>query len=183
VELSERAQAMLQELHDREQIRELMYRYARGVDRGDVGLITSVFLPEATDKHGHFDGPAAEFARGVVERGDAVKIAGNHHITNMIIDIDGDRAHVETYFLAFHPHNDSHVRVEMGVMSGRYIDVLERRDGAWGILRRKVISDWTREDFGGPPWLRTTADYGGFLRGVRGHDDPSYEHFQVTDAG
>jgi len=183
VELSDAAQAMIAELHDREQIRELMYRYARGVDRGDIELLTSVFWAEGTDKHGHFDGPAAEFARGVVQRGDAVKIAGNHHITNMIIDIDGDRAHVETYFLAFHPHNDSQVRVEMGVMSGRYIDVLERRDGSWKILRRQVISDWTREDFGGPPWLRTTADYGGFLRGVRGDGDPSYQHFRVSDAG
>jgi hypothetical protein len=172
----------LQELLDREEIRALMYRYARGVDRGDLAMIRSVFLPEGTDKHGHFDGPAAEFAQGVVERGDAVKVVGNHHITNMTIELDGDRAYTETYFLAFHPHNDSGAKIEMGIMSGRYIDVLERRNGAWGILRRKVISDWTRRDVPGDPWLRTTWEHGGFLRGTRGEGDPSYPHLDRTDS-
>ncbi len=177
MDLSEEALAMIQELYDREKIRELMYRYARGVDRGDYELITSAFHPEGTDKHGHFDGLATEFAVGVVERADAAKVPGNHHITNMIIDLDGDRARAETYFIAYHPHLDSGVRVEMGILSGRYIDVLEKRDGQWGILRRQVISDWCRADFPGAPWLRTTAEYGGFLKGLRGKNDPSYEHF------
>ena len=170
---------MVQELYDREQIRQLMYRYARGVDRGDFELLKSAFLPEGTDKHGHFDGPAADFARGVVDRGDAAQLVGNHHITNMIIEIDGDRAFVETYFLALHPHLDNPGEVQMGVLSGRYIDLLERRDGSWGILRRQVISDFTRADVFGPPWLRTTPEYGGFLKGLRGQGDPSYAHFEA----
>lgn len=168
--------ALLTELRDREEIRALMYRYARGVDRGDYDVITSAFLPGATDKHGHFDGPADEFARGVVDRGDAAQIAGNHHITNIVIELDGDRARTETYFIAFHPHLDSGVKVEMGVLSGRYLDELERVDGRWGIARRRVVSDWCRADVPGPPWLRTTPQYGGFVAPGRRADDPSYAH-------
>ena len=116
MELSEESLAMLKDLHDREKIRELMYRYARGVDRGDYELITSAFHPEGTDKHGHFDGPATQFAAGVVERGAAAIVPGNHHITNMTIELEGDCAFVETYFLAFHPHVDSGVRVGNGYL-------------------------------------------------------------------
>jgi hypothetical protein len=43
-------------LRDHEEIRQLLYRYARGVDRADAGLIRSVYTAEGTDRHGPFDG-------------------------------------------------------------------------------------------------------------------------------
>lgn len=173
--------ADLQDLRDREAIRQLMYRYARGVDRSDLALLQSVYLRDGTDHHGHFDGLGTDFAEHLIEVDARVgPQVGNHHITNIIIDLDGDQARVETYFLAFHPHQDNEF-VELGVICGRYLDVLERRSGQWGIRRREVVSDWTRNHVSGNPWRRTTASEGGYLPGRRGASDPSYSLF-TTDA-
>jgi hypothetical protein len=167
----------LQRLKDHDEIRRLMYRYARGVDRSDLSLLRSVYHDGGTDHHGHFDGPGAEFASRLVERDTAVGTAvGDHHITNILIELDGDEAHVETYFLAFHPHRDNG-STELGVISGRYLDVLEKRAGRWGIRRREVISDWTRNHVSGSPWRHTTPAEGGYIAGQRGTSDASYRFF------
>ena len=47
---------MIAELWDREQIRQCLHRYARGVDRFDRELILSAFHPDALDEHGKFVG-------------------------------------------------------------------------------------------------------------------------------
>lgn len=166
----------VRELRDHEEIRQLLYRYARGVDRADLGLLQSVYAEGGTDQHGPFDGPGTEFAQVVVDGAKKVwDHVGNHHITNALIEVDGDRARAEVYFLAFHPHADDG-RPAMGIISGRYLDHLERIDGRWGIARRVVVSDWTRDDFYGPEWERTT-ERAGYLGGRRGEQDPSYEFF------
>lgn len=166
----------LQRLRDHEEIRQLLYRYARGVDRADADIIRSVYAEDGTDQHGPFDGPGEEFAQVVVDRAKPVwHVVGNHHITNIFIQLDGDQARAETYFLAFHPHND-HGHPELGIISGRYLDQLERTENGWRIRRRVVISDWTRNHLEGPEWERTT-ERGGYLGGRRGDADPSYEFF------
>ncbi|SNS13280.1 nuclear transport factor 2 family protein [Actinomadura mexicana] len=163
-------------LRDHEEIRRLLYRYARGVDRADLDLIRSVYAPGGTDRHGPFDGPGEEFAQVVVSGAEkAWDHVGNHNITNTVIELDGDRARAEVYFLAFHPHADNG-SPELGVISGRYLDHLERRDGRWGIVRRVVVSDWTRTDLPGAEWERTT-ERGGYIGGRRGSTDASYEFF------
>lgn len=163
-------------LRDHEEIRQLLYRYARGVDRADTGLIRSVYAADGTDKHGPFDGPGEEFADVVVNGAKRVwDHVGNHHITNILIELDGDRARAEVYFIAFHPHDDNG-HPELGIISGRYLDVLVRQDGRWGIARRVVVSDWTRNHFDGPEWERTT-ERSGYVGGRRGDSDMSYEFF------
>lgn len=141
-------------LRDHEEIRQLLYRYARGVDRADLGLIQSVYAEGGTDHPGPFDGPGTEFAHVVV---------------------DGDKARAEVYFLACHPHVDNG-HPELALMSGRYLDELERRDGGWGIARRTVVSDWTRNHVDGAEWEKTT-ERGGYVGGRRGGEDPSYGFF------
>ena len=166
-------------LRDHEEIRQLLYRYARGVDRADIDIIRSVYAPGGTDRHGPFDGPGEEFAEVVVNGAKKVwDHVGNHHITNAFIvldEADPDRARAEVYFIAYHPHADNGVP-ELGIISGRYLDILTRRSGQWGIERGIVVSDWTRNNFGGPEWEHTT-ERSGYLGGRRGHDDMSYEFF------
>lgn len=166
----------LRRLRDHEEIRQLLYRYARGVDRADLELIQSVYAPGGTDFHGPFDGPGDEFAHVVVDRAKLVwDHVGNHHITNILIDVDGDEARAEVYFIAYHPHND-HGEPQLGIISGRYLDHLVRVDGRWGIRRRVVVSDFTRNHFGGEEWERTT-ERAGYVGGRRGQEDRSYELF------
>ena len=163
-------------LRDHEEIRQLLYRYARGVDRADLGCLRSVYAEGGIDRHGPYEGTGAEFAQIVVDAAKNVwEHVGAHHITNHYIEVDGDRARAEVYFLAYHPHLDDG-RPELAVMSGRYLDELERRDGRWGIVRRTVITDWSRSHVDGPEWERATGR-GGYITGRRGRTDRSYELF------
>jgi hypothetical protein len=167
-------------LRDHEEIRQLLYRYARGVDRADTELIRSVYAEGGTDRHGPFDGPGHDFAEVVVDGAKRVwDCVGNHHITNIFIELDGDRARAEVYFIAYHPHADNG-HPELGIISGRYLDALVRQDGRWGIERRVVISDWTLNNFYGPEWAKTT-ERGGYVGGRRGHTDMSYEFFGAPE--
>lgn len=164
-------------LRDHEEIRQLLYRYARGSDRADVDIIRSVYARGGTDHHGPFDGPGEEFAQVIVDRARPVwDTPGVHHITNIYIVLDDDEARAETYFLACWPH-DHHGPVEMALYSGRFIDNLVREDGRWGIRRREVITDWSRNHLDGPPWQHVVPEDNKYLAGRRGHEDPSYAFF------
>jgi hypothetical protein len=135
------------------EIRHVLSVYARGVDRADLETLSSVYHPDATDDHGTFNGLGTDFARKLIEDEKAMTAVGQHHITNTVIQMDGaNDARVESYFLAFHPHDESGA-VKLGIAAGRYLDHFQRRDGAWKILARRVIMDWTRDDVEGPPWL------------------------------
>ncbi len=84
------------------EIRRVLLRYARGVDRLDLDLVRSCYHPDATDSHGSFDGTVDEFVtwvERVLRRYDATM----HFLGNPLIELTDDRtAAVETYGMAFH---------------------------------------------------------------------------------
>lgn len=134
----------------RADIQDLLWRYCRGIDRCDADLVRSVYHPGATDDHGIFVGDAEEFAAMVVPMLEQTYRCTQHQLSNMMIEIDGDRARAETYFTAYHREHDasegspdSGAEPRMVVFGGRYLDELERRDGRWGIVARVVAHDWS----------------------------------------
>jgi len=131
--------ASIQWLLDREQIRDAINRYARGLDRHDKLLIASAFWPDAQINYGtDFTGLRDEFVHWVVAD-DAVKfIAHTHNMVNQIIEFDGNTAHVETYLIGIDQfRNDKAVQV----IAFRYVDRYEKRNGEWRILVREVLID------------------------------------------
>ena len=133
-------------LRDCEEIRQAMYTYARGVDRGDSELLAPAFHNDAYDDHGNFKGDKAT-ALAHLKRSAEVKeiTASFHHIGNILIDLKGDEADVETYFMASQRREDggkSYTRMR----AGRYLDHFVRRDGIWRVLKRRVVDDWSRLD-------------------------------------
>lgn len=44
-------EANISELLDREAIRDCLYRYCRGIDRGDEAALRSTYWPDAHDNH------------------------------------------------------------------------------------------------------------------------------------
>jgi len=54
-------------------------------------------------------------------------------ISNVSIGLRGDEADVESYHLAFQRRVGQD---EIQLFAGRYLDLFQRRDGAWAILRR-----------------------------------------------
>jgi hypothetical protein len=108
-----------------------------------------------------------------------------HSITNPIIELDGDRAFVESQFDSTHRLAlDDEGAVDRRVQ-GRYLDVFARRDGRWRILHRRIVIDatWGRE-------LTTTALTGAAaqtrlpdpaLASRRAPDDPVYRGFGIAE--
>ena len=154
-------------------IHQVLMRYCRGVDRGDVALLRSVYHEGAVDRHGRFDGPGAEFAEYIVSAMDAVGGVGQHHITNVLVDLHGDEADVESYFLAAHPVPGPDGQPVLTLTGGRYLDRFARRGGRWAITERTVVFDWTRATIEGRPWAAAAA----FPGGARGDADPSAAFF------
>ena len=129
MDISEKMQGLL----DRHEVSECVHRHARGQDRHDIELMTSCYHPEAVDDHGRYvsSGQAyAEQANKVHQR----FICNQHHITTQTIEVAGDTAHAESYFIAILRDEFGSVRLA----SGRYIDRLERKDGDWRISVRVV---------------------------------------------
>lgn len=90
----------LQAVHDKIEIQELLARYARGVDSKDWELWKSVFTPDATVDYssaGAAVGSRDEVAAWL-EQGLSVVPMTQHFISNIEIDLDGDRAKVRAMF-------------------------------------------------------------------------------------
>ncbi|MGD0393773.1 MAG: nuclear transport factor 2 family protein [Acidimicrobiales bacterium] len=112
----------LQRLMDKQSITERLLDYARGVDRIDRELIRSVFHEDAHLDYGAmFIGSGEEFADfiGVVH---PAMEAHSHHLSNIYITVDVDRAGSETYVLARLRSRGPHGTLNDTATSGRYVD-------------------------------------------------------------
>lgn len=135
----------LQELLDREAIRDCLYRYCRGIDRADEAMLRSSYWPDAHDRHGAYVGSAEGFVQmaiGVFKTGPR----NIHQISNILIEFRGTTdARVESYFNALQrgPGKDGVVRQVL--LAGRYCDRFEKRGHEWRVADRTVVYDWVEE--------------------------------------
>jgi hypothetical protein len=134
----------LDAVESRQAITEVLYRYARGWDRRDVDAVRSCFWPESRHRHGVYDGSSADFVAFGLSRTAHIKGA-RHAVTNVIIELDGDRALSECYFAAIHHRpNGSGDGDEEYFVEGRFVDLFERRSGEWRIVRREGLNEFER---------------------------------------
>lgn len=139
---SNEVNAKLMAMLDREEIREIPHRFARGLDRCDRALIESCFHPDGTDDHGFFQGSAEEFCDWVMaqlENYDSTQ----HIISTQNVEINESAAVCESYFVSFHLMPNEAGPKEI-IVAGRYLDEMEKRDGHWKISHRRCIFDWNR---------------------------------------
>lgn len=135
----------LQVLLDRDDIRDCIARLARGEDRRDPDIIKACFWPDASCDFGIFAGAFDEYLAWVTPGSPAIPVT-QHVLGQSVIALNGDAASAETHVTAYH-------RINMGaeerdiVLGGRYLDTLQRRDGAWRIAQRTMLYDWS-QDFG-----------------------------------
>lgn len=166
--------ARLRALLDKHDCTELVYRLARAIDRCDEKLLRSLFHEDATDDHGLFHGTARDFVPWVM---DVLKTMRRtqHCICNVLIEVDGDRAYGESYFIAHHTIPDPKGDQFM-VAAGRYLDRFERRNGVWKIAHRQACYDWNSSVPSTDSWKR--EDAGDWTFGARGRGDKSYANFE-----
>lgn len=162
----------IDQLLDRQAIRDCLTTYSRGVDRLDVELIRSAFWPDAHDAHGITNGSVEEFLAAWLP-GQSGREACQHLLGNHLVRFDGaSSADTETYMsVAIKSRNNG----ALELMGGRYLDRFEKRDGEWRIVTRLALLDW-----------HCVADASGMSqrmegvhRGTRDQSDPSYLRFGV----
>ncbi len=172
----------LDHLRSRMQIAEVIERYCRAVDRGDAELLGTVFWPGATIVHPPYEGHAEEFCAAALEFVSLCEVA-MHTVSNIGIEIDGDRAFTEAYFTGYHrlpanlkahgsiaevliPHHDDSID-EDHFVGGRYIKWFERRNGEWRVFHHIGFREWER-------WAPAADRYPIPGMGQRTSADPSY---------
>ena len=156
----------IQTVVDRAEIMDLIQLYCRGVDRVDEATLRSIYHDDATEDRGEglFIGPAQEWVGWTIGLLPAFSYT-QHCVMNMLIEVNGDVAHGETYFVAYHRFDETNgedleaaLRIqgenpqdlewpEGGsefILAGRYLDRFERRNDVWKIAYRKMINDWCR---------------------------------------
>ena len=150
-------------------IREVLARYCRGIDRADAELVASAYWPEAEDRHGCFDGNAHEFARFIGPFLAEHYTLTQHLLGQSLIRVEGDIAKCETYFSSRQGKRGGDVP-SVELVSGRYVDRMERRNGEWRIGDRQLILDFV---FDAPQ----REAIPGSVYGAVGRTDTSYQLF------
>lgn len=163
--LDEQEVAALRALLDRQAIVDCIHRYARGVDRADTEMTASAYHPDATEDHGAYIGGVDGLLSFLTEAHRPFD-GYQRYITNTTVDLDGDEAHAESYYLCVLRRD---AKGQILANGGRYVDRLERRDGRWAISSRVVVMDWEGRIEGGAPRFDLN------VASRRDRDDVSYQ--------
>jgi len=183
--VAERSQD-IEELIARMAIQKAIGSYARGVDRNDPEIMRAAFHSDARLAMGTASQTQSvdQFIAGIQGGWERFRAWGMHYTMNQTIDLDGDTAHSETYYLAvmklkdgceppaFLPKEAAQDGSAMWWIGGRYNDRLEKRDGEWRIAVRLGSLEWLMkgDTSATPPMLDMIGDIA-----RRDRSDPSYE--------
>ncbi len=166
----------------KQKITEVLYRRARAGDRRDVALALSCYHEGATEEHEGFSGQAADFIRNVsmISPNSPAPVIGLWHlISNVLIELDGDTADVESYHIALVSRDEGDGETQ-SFIGGRYLDKFAHRGGRWAITHRDVVLDWSLVgEATATYWDLVGLDGAKLLRGVFGEADPLYSHLGV----
>ena len=132
----------VQVLCDRDVIHDVVMRYAKGVDSRDMEMVRSCFSPDCDATRW---GPGPGDREAMIEY---ISGVGHFHTTmhmmgNQFVEVDGDRAAVDSYAMLTHHRELGDGRVhKLDVNGSRYVEHLERRDGAWVVVQRGGEPSW-----------------------------------------
>lgn len=158
------------------EIKNVVLRYCRGIDRMDLAMVRSCYHADAQDHHGDVAGGVDEALRWVWDVL-ATYASSVHLVANMLVEIDAThptRARCESYGMALHFDGGEGGRRGQAI-GFRFIDDLEQRTlssgvAEWRFARRVATTEWIRrfadDEFSPIPDR--------FLKGRRDRDDPVY---------
>jgi hypothetical protein len=138
---------------DRALIENLQARYLFALDFHDPDLYVSTFTPDGILDYGTGEVRGREAIREVIAGmpgnspapvDDGLRpAAGRHHISNIVLKIDGDRATGRAYW--FHTGNDNPERRTTIGGFGHYEDEIVRVNGEWLFAKRTIYNEGVLE--------------------------------------
>lgn len=163
----------LAEIRGQIEIRDVIARYCRAMDRMDDDLADSVWHAGGTVNYepGIFSGSAHDFVRWVHAFHEGLDVT-SHRIANVIVRIHGEEAGSEAYAHVMLVHRAGDGTVDIRHTFGRYIDRWSFRDDRWAIDHREY-----RRDFGYSATGEAMP-----ASGARDRTDVSYEFLDGGEA-
>ena len=175
-------EAKLRLLVDKSEIREVITRYCRAVDRCDAELLRSCYWPDGRDNHGFFCGGVDAFIDYIMPVLTQA-LSTTHAVSNVLLEVDGDRACGESYVHVTHRLARADGTLVDNKSNCRYVDLFERRNGEWRILFRSAVLDTMYDE----P-VTVLADMSAFAgnaakvaMGRHGKEDPAYLRFAAQE--
>lgn len=167
--------ADLEQLLAKQAITEQINKYPRGLDRLDRDILLSLGHPDAKIRFGNSAFPSwAAYVDWLIKAHESM-LGNNHRITNILIEVHGDRAVSEcsgTATLLVQKEGNAELYEERW-MHSRYLDKWSRRNGKWALDDRQTVIDYRRV-------LDVSAELvkSRYQIGARtGRNDPSYKLF------
>jgi 3-phenylpropionate/cinnamic acid dioxygenase small subunit len=134
-------EARLQNLLDRDAIRDVLVRYATSLDDRAWDRLASCFTEDAVADYGTgiFKGPEAIV--GLCRRMLEPLEVSQHLLGSFEITVSGETAASRCYFHA--QHVKARARL---IIAGTYADSLRNQDGQWLLEKRRLIVSWQDGD-------------------------------------
>lgn len=159
----------VQEMLDHFEIRNVLALYCHACDRLDAEVLGSVYAPEGSyDDHGIVKGSGPNYAREISAMIDETTKSISHTLGQSIIQVDGDEARAETFFLAFMTAVGQDGGPRLSQLAGRFVDRLRRGADGWKIKHRVALHDLSITHRIDEDFLANNL----LTRGGRGPDDP-----------
>jgi 3-phenylpropionate/cinnamic acid dioxygenase small subunit len=122
---------------DRQDITDVLLRYATGIDRRDWPLFRTVFTDDCELDYGEVGSwKGVDAVTEFMQQAHAMAGHTMHRLTNQVITVDGDSAEARTYVDALIMLGDNISGVNA---AGFYDDDLVRTDDGWRVTRRRFI--------------------------------------------
>lgn len=123
------------EREDRQDIADLLVRYATGIDRRDWPLFRTVFTDDCELDYGEIGAwKGVDAVTDFMQQVHALAGHTMHRLSNQAIAVDGDKAAARTYIDGLIMAGDN----KSGVNAiGFYDDEIVRTDDGWRIARRR----------------------------------------------
>jgi 3-phenylpropionate/cinnamic acid dioxygenase small subunit len=126
------------EREDRQDVADVLARYATGIDRRDWPLFRTVFTDDCELDYGEIGAwKGVDAVTDFMEQTHAMAGHTLHRLTNQVISVDGDSAQARTYVDALIMMADNKSGVN-GI--GYYDDQLIRTRTGWRIARRRFTA-------------------------------------------
>lgn len=128
----------------KEEIRDLVLRYCRAIDRRDYVALPALYHSDATDDHSPmYQGSASGYLEWLPSMLETMTVT-SHMVQNHLIVVAGEQAEGEVTMISYHLTKDEQGKDIEIVIGGRYLDAYEKREGVWRFSRRKIVMDWNQ---------------------------------------